>query len=270
MARGRFISESVAKDLRLNSLSVEAELVYLMTVPHLDRDGLIEGDPDVLWGKVCPKRRQFLDSMATYIQEWASADLVLVYDSDDGPVLWFRGFTKNQQGMRYEREAPSRFPPPPSGKTPDKLPTNSGGSPDEIPYKVEVKDQEQVKAEAERAAPPPAAAAIDPDVARVWEAWNANMPGIRTPVITDGVNALLEEYSAAEIIKAISIACERHKRNLGYVRGILERGVFSQAPPGTNGGDYRPRYMSKGELQNAAVDEAFRMLEKKGITFRES
>jgi hypothetical protein len=48
MARGRFLSESVATDARLNGLSVEAELVYLMTIPHLDRDGLIEGDPNAV------------------------------------------------------------------------------------------------------------------------------------------------------------------------------------------------------------------------------
>lgn len=153
MARGRFISESVAKDARLNSLSVEAQLVYLMTVPHLDRDGLIDGDPDVLWGVVCPKRRQFLDKMAVYIQEWAKAGLVLMYDSDNGPVLWFKGFTKNQQGMRYDREAPSKFPPPPNSEpTPDKLPTNSGNCRAE----VEVKDQDQGEiARAQPSAMPP-------------------------------------------------------------------------------------------------------------------
>lgn len=143
MARGRFISESIAKDARLNSLSVEAQLVYLMTVPHLDRDGLIEGDPDVLWGIVCPKRRMFLDTMPQLIHEWATVGLVLMYDSNDGPVLWFKGFTKNQQGMRYEREAPSRFPPPPDDATPDKLPTNSGNCRPEV--EVEVKDQVEIE-----------------------------------------------------------------------------------------------------------------------------
>lgn len=141
MARGRFISESVAKDARLNSLSVEAQLVYLMAVPHLDRDGLIEGDPDVLWGTVCPKRRQFLDRMAAFIQEWAKAGLVLMYDTEDGPALWFRGFAKNQQGMRYDREAPSKFSPPPDSTTPDKLPTNSGN----CPAQGQVEDQDQVE-----------------------------------------------------------------------------------------------------------------------------
>lgn len=116
MARGRFISESVAKDMRLNSLSVEAELVYLMTIPHLDRDGLIEGDTDILHGTVCPKRRHFRDQMEYFIEEWTMVGLVTYYQSSEGPVLWFRGFAKNQMGLRYEREIPSVFPPPPGYK----------------------------------------------------------------------------------------------------------------------------------------------------------
>lgn len=166
MARGRFISESVATDARLNSLSIEAELVYLMTIPHLDRDGLIDGDPSVLWGKVCPKRRQFLDTMAVYIQEWAKAGLVLMYDTDNGPVLWFKGFVKNQLGLRYERETPSKFPPPPqnevrqtSGNTPD----TSGNRSPQWQLEVEVKDQveegDRVRA---HGSPPPTAPTIPP------------------------------------------------------------------------------------------------------------
>jgi len=224
MARGRFISESVAKDARLNSLSVEAQLVYLMTVPHLDRDGLIEGDPDVLWGTVCPKRRQFLDRMAEFIQEWAKAELVLMYDSDDGPVLWFKGFAKNQMGMRYDREAPSKFPPPPDSATPDQLRTNSGNCRAEVKDQVEVKDE----GKAEAAAP----AAVN-DRAQLWAFWERNMPGTRTPVIVDAVNALLDDYSVAEVEEAITIACKQNKRTLRYVEGILSKGAFSTSPSTT-------------------------------------
>lgn len=166
MARGRFISESVAKDARLNSLSLEAELVYLMTIPHLDRDGLIDGDPDVLWGTVCPKRRQLIDRMAAFVQEWAKAGLVLCYDTEEGVVLWFKGFTKNQIGLRYERETPSRFPPPPgyyrgtigivaeppapeSPQDSDTTPPSSGEQPEEIPPSADSIRQESGNAPAE-------------------------------------------------------------------------------------------------------------------------
>jgi len=164
MARGRFLSATVNTDRRLNALSVEAALIYLMAIPYLDRDGLMHGDPDIVQGSVCPKRRRLqLDSI---IGEWMASGLVVQYECDEGPVLWFKGFTKNQQGMHYDREAPSRFPPPPgchrNGKnglipddagtppaTPaDPLPQPSESSPDEVrmksglsPAEVEVKDQ---------------------------------------------------------------------------------------------------------------------------------
>lgn len=158
MARGRFISASVATDARLNSLSVEAELAYLMAIPHLDRDGLIEGNPNVLWGKICPMRRTFLEMMADIVQEWTKAGLVMCYDSDEGSVLWFLGFAKNQQGMRYDRETPSRFPKPHMKTAPpetdsqcaDNIRQESGKVPDEVrksaaqwQEQVEVQDQVQ-------------------------------------------------------------------------------------------------------------------------------
>lgn len=231
MARGRFLSTSIAEDIELNSLTMEAHWLYLMTIPHLDRDGLIKGDTYVLFGKVCPRRPEIIPHIESLIAEWTHAGLVLAYATRDGRVLYFKGFGKNQQGMHYAREAASTLQPPPgytrtpSGLTPDKLGTNSGLTPGE----VEVEDQVEVKGEVEEGAAPPAA--VDPDVAQVWEAWTANMPGMVTPVIKDSVNALLDEYSAAEIVEAIAIACRKNKRYLDYIKGILSKGAFSTPPP---------------------------------------
>jgi hypothetical protein len=52
MANGRFVSTSIANDQALASLSMEAELIYLKTIPHLDRDGLITGVPGSLLGRL--------------------------------------------------------------------------------------------------------------------------------------------------------------------------------------------------------------------------
>lgn len=145
MTRGRFVSTSVAKDKRLNELPIDSALVYVMTIPHLDRDGIIDGDPSVLWGTVCPRRRELLDEMERIILDWTYAGLVVRYETEEGTALWFSGFTKNQQGLRYDREAPSRFPLPselnPDGDkpTPDEVRTNSGAMPDDVPPKFKYK-----------------------------------------------------------------------------------------------------------------------------------
>lgn len=253
MARGRFLNASIAADIELNSLSLEAHWLYMMTIPHLDRDGLIIADTYVFFGKVCPRRPELIPSIDALIGEWVQAGLVTVYPTRDGKVAFFHGFTKNQQGMHYGREGASALQPPPGyvrtstglhpdndpgndaprKPSPDPLPTNSGLTP------AEVKDQLEVegKAEAEGAAPA-AAADYDPDVARIWAKWDANMPGVRTEVITNSVNSLLDDYSAAEIEEAISIACKRNRRNLSYIQGILAKGAFSEAPAHANGNGY--------------------------------
>lgn len=144
---------------------------------------------------------------------------------------------------------------PPTEKTP---PTNNGTS--HVPAQVstyvpshvdtlvarqdkdykEDHDQKEDQVEAEGLAPP-AAVATNANIARLWAKWDANMPGVKTQVIVDGVNELLNEYSIAEIEEAINIACKRNKRFLSYIEGILAKGVFSDRPQ-PSGGDYRSNH----------------------------
>lgn len=113
MARGRMINQTIAEDMEFNNLSLEAQLVYLRTIPHLDRDGLINGHPTILWGKVAPLLPDLLGAMPAIIDEWIDADLVLKYAQAKTQILYFKGFSKNQIGMRYDREPASTFPVPP-------------------------------------------------------------------------------------------------------------------------------------------------------------
>lgn len=113
MATGRMISTSVATDHQVAMLSIDAEALYLRAIPHLDRDGLITGDPVRLLALIAPLRFSVLvGHIAALVDEWVTVKLVIRYQSPDGPVLWFKGFSKNQV-LRYERERPSPFPPPP-------------------------------------------------------------------------------------------------------------------------------------------------------------
>lgn len=150
MARGRMLATTIADDKRFNALPVDAALVYLMAIPQLDRDGLILGEPVLLWGQVCRRRNDLMPHMADIIKAWVMSGLVTAYKTDDGDtVLHFTGFQKNQ-AIRYDREGASRFPCPPGftrtdkGLEPDglqpsideqleQLRTNSGLTPDEVP-----------------------------------------------------------------------------------------------------------------------------------------
>ena len=150
MARGRMLATTIADDKRFNALPVDAALVYLMAIPQLDRDGLILGEPVLLWGQVCRRRNDLMPRMADIIAAWVTSGLVTAYKTDDDDtVLHFAGFQKNQAMTHYGREAASRFPCPPGfirtnkGLVPDgvqpsideqldQLRTNSGLTPDEV------------------------------------------------------------------------------------------------------------------------------------------
>lgn len=177
MARGRMIASTVGRDKRLNDLPVESELVYLLAVPHLDRDGLIEGDALVLWGRVCPRRPELMPTMETIIAAWVQSGLVMRYETGNGDVLYFYGFHKNQIGMRYDREPESLLDIPPGfvrtpeglavaeesrppaaqentdgGEHPESIRQPSGNLPPECEVEVEVEVEVETEVEEKSAA----------------------------------------------------------------------------------------------------------------------
>lgn len=265
MASGRFLSISIAEDERLGKLSITAELIYIKTIPHLDRDGMISGKPGLLWAKACPLREELFGHTQAIVEEWVKLGLVIRFATDEGPVLFFTGFSKNNNLPHYDRERPSRFPPPPgytrNGKglvTVEQVQDELQEPLQEFDSQEQEEDQDKDKEEAAtragtREATPPTAAAVDPNVAIVWETWLANMPGTLTPVIVDAVNGLLKKYSAAEIVEAITIAVKKNNRSLSYIEGILVRGAFSTAPPG-NG------FAGKDKIHEAAEASRKRLI----------
>lgn len=156
MARGRMLSQSIALDVEFNRMSMEAQFVFMRTIPHLDRDGLVLGNPVALWAKVAPLLPDLMPKTEGIISEWVKACLVVAYDSPYGAVLYFKGFNKNQPNMRYDRESESLFPPPPgyyrNGNGIEPLPPDSHRKPPQPPMPpsqppTEVPTQENLPAD---------------------------------------------------------------------------------------------------------------------------
>lgn len=234
MAKGRFVAATIATDKRLNGLSVESEYLYLKAIPHLDRDGLISGD--VLWATACPRRPEFMAKIADLVAEWEQCGLVFGYDTDEGRVLWFAGFSKNQQGMRYERESPSRFQLPPdeilnkSGFSPDEVRSYSGVTPDEVPHKINVNSNPNSKGN------------LNGNVTRNTSVTGANV----TPTERggeDGRASRSEAYKAFERItgRTINPATADEIDELCAIKGIeeLERALRLSV---TNNANYPLKY----------------------------
>jgi hypothetical protein len=113
MAQGRMLSKASSEDEALNRCSLEAHLLYVQTLPHLDRDGLVTGRPLLLWRLALPLRVDFIDITGRLIEEWVQQGLVVRYPGKDGPVLFFKGFRRHNAKIYYEEERPSVYPPPP-------------------------------------------------------------------------------------------------------------------------------------------------------------
>lgn len=138
MAVGRMLNRTVGLDQELNSVSIEAQLLFLMSIPHLDRDGLIIGEALPHLGAVLPLRPDFFPRYEQLIAELVDCEIVTRYPTKKGRVLFFPGFRKNQT-FSYAREGASIFDPPPgyirtpSGIEPDKNPTDSGVTQELLP-----------------------------------------------------------------------------------------------------------------------------------------
>lgn len=113
MARGRMLNQRIAEDIDFNEMSMEAQFIFMRTIPFLDKDGLIAGHPTLLWSKVAPLLPEFATKMQDIIDEWVQAGFVMPYQDGKSTVLFFVNFSKNQSGMRYDREGESEYAPPP-------------------------------------------------------------------------------------------------------------------------------------------------------------
>ena len=89
--------------------AVDVDRLWLAVVKR----GMITGEPMGLLGIISPMRfSEVHAAMAGLVEEWVQVGLVVRFASSVGPVLFFKGFLK-QQSLKYGRERPSQFPCPP-------------------------------------------------------------------------------------------------------------------------------------------------------------
>lgn len=208
MARGRMIATSIALDPEFNAMSDLAQLCFLRAVPHLDKDGLIIGQPAALWATIAPLQQDWLPIMQNIIVEWERAGLVIIFDTKIGPVLYFDGFHKNQVGLRYDREPPSRLPIPDgyertadgirqtSGKVPADIRQTSG----KVPQQVEVERKEKGNAPSPFDAT--SGAAPRESVAAAEYTKRAKALGLDARKFRQNVDALLEIVGKRALVDA--------------------------------------------------------------------
>jgi len=243
MAQGRFISSTVAEDIRLNGLSLEAQLVYLMSIPHLDVDGIMAGHPSLVFARACPLRTELREQIPAIIDEWCASGLVIRYDSDGQEALFFTGFPKNQK-VRRNREAASKFTAPPGYVRDESVGlvlANAGSAPGAVLANSPASTSTSASISLSLRAATLAAAASDPPESSdspAWQAYRENINPDPPPMEIAQVDGLIAQHGERDMLKAIAIAVKRKRCTLGYVEGILQRGVDSKPPKGVSNGTY--------------------------------
>ena len=208
MARGRMISKSISLDEKVNSLPDDtARLLFTWLIPHLDCEGRQHGDPVTIKSIVFPRRNISIRKIEKYLKEMEKKRLILRYSVDGNAYLFAPNFEKHQTGLQKSKEAQSQIPPPPPDLIPELLQSKVGFSLLQVKDQVKVKVKDQYNNSSRK------------NLAEIYE---QNI-GVITPMIAEELKMLSEEFSLEWFTEAIKEACGQNKRNLKYVKAILER-----------------------------------------------
>ena len=124
MSDGWLLHPDISTDEQFAQLDERAKLIYLLTLAHLDREGLIEASPVYILNRCVPGCGYDAGDVSQAIEQWVSTvnahggpkPLVRLYsDPPTGKdVVQFLGFRKRQARLlRLRFGRPSELPPPP-------------------------------------------------------------------------------------------------------------------------------------------------------------
>jgi DnaD/phage-associated family protein len=224
MARGRFITNAIMDDKRINDLSCDtSRLAFTWLITLADCEGRVIGDPAVMRSKLFPRRTDVTtDDVEHYMAEWAAAGLIYWYHAKDDMWIWFPAFEKNQAGLRKDREAPSSIPDPESG-TPVKT-IYSGVTPELLPVKL---IKSKVKNNNNSA---PSSSLIS--------VYMNNVNPSPTPFELEELSILQEKFPEDKITDAIRIAVEADARSIRYIKGVLNNKQAGKPKPSAINGNH--------------------------------
>lgn len=141
MARGRMLSKDISLDEKVNALSDDsARLLFTWLIPHLDCEGRIYGETEVIRAIVVPRRNWSNKKVEKYLIEMEKLGLIARYSHNENCYLVAPSFEKHQIGLRKERESQSKIPPPP----PELVRSSGGINPIEIKEKFKNKVNESI------------------------------------------------------------------------------------------------------------------------------
>lgn len=113
MASGRFVTNTICADKKINQLSCDtSRLAFTWLITFADCEGRTYGDPAVVRSMLFPRRQDIsIEQMEAFITEWAAKEMIVWYEAEGDLWIWFPNFEKHQTGLRKDHEAASKIPP---------------------------------------------------------------------------------------------------------------------------------------------------------------
>jgi hypothetical protein len=234
MARGRFISKSISESEQFAELpDHETRLMFLMMIPHADREGRVKADPRYLAGQVFTYLGFTPEQIIAALEALHEAELVRLYSVEGRAYLHFPKFETHQVGLRKDKEAESKIPPPTkqdtSGTALSVLRTNAGLTPDQGRSndgarlgKEEVKDKAK---DSSPPTPPHSSSAIEATKEEGLDSCGTSAPSSRAtsrPAINRKPHLSSEERTARRLALGQSRSGAAILKHLGGHRVELE------------------------------------------------
>lgn len=206
MANGRMITKDICGDKRINELSSDtSRLAFTWLITFADREGRTHGDPAMVRSMLFPRRQDVsIEQMEDIIKEWAVVGLIVWYECNGDLWIWFPGFSKNQPGLRKDKEAPSKIPEPSEDGTELVRSRYGLGT-----YQVPLKRKEENRREG-------------PEPVNIFRLYESEI-GIITPMIADKLAEAEGLYPAEWFEEAFKESAANSKRSWAYAEAILKR-----------------------------------------------
>ena len=113
MARRRMLSTQISLSEKINSVSIEAALLYTWMIPHQDELGLMEASPKVVKARIVPMRDDMnVEIVELCLEELEAIGAIKRYEADGSIYLSNPKFF-DFQTFKSDREIRSEFPLPP-------------------------------------------------------------------------------------------------------------------------------------------------------------
>lgn len=113
MAKTRLLAAEFLLSYEFSLLQSDSALAFLYTVPHWDRDGLLDGDAVWSLPQLMLGRQELQSRVSLFVKNWVDAKIVTSYEVVNRRILHWPKFRIYNSNIITTREAPSRYPPPP-------------------------------------------------------------------------------------------------------------------------------------------------------------